>query len=75
VRALRPGAGGLVETPTAGTLRLVTDLDPETLSAELVARVYRRRWQIECFFRGVRCVLGGRKQGTHVRQYRVHFDL
>lgn len=49
-----------VETPTAGTLRLVTNLDPPTLSAELVARVYRRRWQIECFFRWVKCVLGCR---------------
>lgn len=49
-----------VETPTAGTLRLVTNLDPQTLSAGLVARVYRRRWQIECFFRWVKCVLGCR---------------
>jgi hypothetical protein len=49
-----------VETPTAGTLRLATNLDPETLSAELVARVYRRRWQIECFFRWVKCLLGCR---------------
>ena len=49
-----------VETPTAGTLRLVTNLEPQTLSAELVARVYRRRWQIECFFRWVKCVLGCR---------------
>lgn len=49
-----------VETPTAGTLRLVTNLAPEALSAELVARVYRRRWQIECFFRWVKCVLGCR---------------
>ena len=49
-----------VETPTAGTLRLATNLDLETLSAELVARVYRRRWPIECFFRWVKCVLGCR---------------
>jgi hypothetical protein len=49
-----------VETPTVGTLRLVTNLDPATLSAELVARVYRRRWQIECFFRWVKCLLGCR---------------
>jgi hypothetical protein len=49
-----------VETPTAGTLRLVTNLEAATLSAELVARVYRRRWQIECFFRWVKCLLGCR---------------
>ena len=35
-------------------------LAPEVLSAELVARVYRRRWQIECFFRWVKCLLGCR---------------
>jgi hypothetical protein len=49
-----------VETPTAGTLQLLTNLTPEVLSAELVARVYRRRWQIECFFRWVKCLLGCR---------------
>jgi hypothetical protein len=49
-----------VQTPTAGTLQLVTNLVPEVLSAELVARVYRRRWQIECFFRWVKCLLGCR---------------
>lgn len=49
-----------VETPLAGTLQLVTNLEPEILSAELVARVHRRRWQIECFFRWVKCLLGCR---------------
>lgn len=49
-----------VETPTAGILQLLTNLTPEVLSAELVARVYRRRWQIECFFRWVKCLLGCR---------------
>jgi hypothetical protein len=49
-----------VQTPTAGILQLVTNLTPEVLSAELVARVYQRRWQIECFFRWVKCLLGCR---------------
>jgi hypothetical protein len=49
-----------VETPTAGALQLLTNLVPEVLSAELVARIYRRRWQIECFFRWVKCLLGCR---------------
>ena len=42
------------------SLMLVTNLAPEALSAELVAMLYRRRWQIECFFRWVKCLLGCR---------------
>jgi hypothetical protein len=49
-----------VTTATAGTLLLVTNLEVGVLSAELVARIYRRRWQIECFFRWVKCILGCR---------------
>jgi hypothetical protein len=41
-------------------LILVTNLCPEQLSAELVSMLYRRRWQIECFFRWVKCLLGCR---------------
>jgi hypothetical protein len=41
-------------------LILVTNLPPERLSAELVSMLYRRRWQIECFFRWVKCLLGCR---------------
>jgi hypothetical protein len=41
-------------------LILVTNLPPERLSAELVSLLYRRRWQIECFFRWVKCLLGCR---------------
>jgi hypothetical protein len=48
-----------VETAT-NSLLLVTNLPPERLSAELASRVYRRRWQIECFFRWVKCLLGCR---------------
>ncbi len=49
-----------VETATAGTLILAASLAPEELSGGLVARMYRRRWQIECFFRWVKCLLGCR---------------
>jgi hypothetical protein len=45
---------------TAGPLRLVTNLLPEFLSAELVARLYRRRWQVECFFRWLKYLLRSR---------------
>jgi hypothetical protein len=41
-------------------LILVTNMTPEQLSAELVSMLYRRRWQIECFFRWVKCLLGCR---------------
>ena len=42
------------------TLILVTNLCPESLPAELVSMLYRRRWQIECFFRWLKCLLGCR---------------
>ena len=41
-------------------LILVTNLAPEQLCAALVGMLYRRRWQIECFFRWVKCLLGCR---------------
>jgi hypothetical protein len=44
----------------ASALILVTNLGPEQLPAELVSLLYRRRWQIECFFRWVKCLLGCR---------------
>lgn len=39
-------------------LILVTNLAPEALPAELVSELYRKRWQIELFFRWVKCILG-----------------
>lgn len=44
----------------ASALILVTNLSPEQLPAALVSMLYRRRWQIECFFRWVKCLLGCR---------------
>lgn len=44
----------------SGLLLLITNLPPEALSADLIALLYRRRWQIECFFRWVKCLLGCR---------------
>lgn len=40
------------------TLVLATNLDPETLPAALVSQLYRQRWQIELYFRWIKCVLG-----------------
>jgi hypothetical protein len=41
-------------------LILVTNLSPEELPAELVSLLYRRRWQVELFFRWIKCILGCR---------------
>src|SRR5215210_2299749 len=49
-----------IQSATAGALRLVTNIPPEELSAAQVGAMYRRRWQIEGFFRWVKCVLGCR---------------
>jgi len=48
-----------VQTATE-VLRLVTNLGPEELSAGDVAWLYQHRWQIELFFRWVKCILGCR---------------
>ena len=39
------------------TLQIVTDLDIE---AELIALIYRYRWQVELFFKWLKCILGCR---------------
>lgn len=39
---------------------LLTNLGPEELPAALVSLLYRRRWQIELFFRWIKCILGCR---------------
>jgi hypothetical protein len=38
-------------------LMLVTNLTPQALSAAMVSMLYRRRWQIECFFKWIKCLL------------------
>jgi hypothetical protein len=49
-----------VHSATAGELRLVTNLTVENASAELISVMYRRRWQIEGFFKWLKCLLGCR---------------
>lgn len=49
-----------IQSATAGTLRLVTNIPPAELSAAEVGAMYRRRWQIEGFFRWIKCILGCR---------------
>jgi hypothetical protein len=42
------------------SLILVTHQTPEQLPAELVSLLYRKRWQVELFFRWIKCILGCR---------------
>jgi len=39
-------------------IRLVTNLPPEELSAADAALLYKERWQVEYFFRWLKCLLG-----------------
>lgn len=49
-----------VRKPSGTIMRLVTNIPPEQMSARQILTLYRRRWQIECFFRWVKCLLGCR---------------
>lgn len=49
-----------VRSVTAGELRLVTNLEAAEAPAQLVSIIYRRRWQIEGFFKWLKCLLGCR---------------
>jgi len=40
-----------------GPLMLVTNQSPEQMPAELVGLTYRHRWQVELFFRWIKCIL------------------
>lgn len=49
-----------VHSPTAGALRLATNLSADVAPAQLISVMYRRRWQIEGFFKWLKCLLGCR---------------
>jgi hypothetical protein len=49
-----------IRKPSGTLMRLVTNLVPEQMSALQILTLYRRRWQIECFFRWIKCLLGCR---------------
>lgn len=44
----------------SGRIRLVSDCGPERLSAALLGQMYRQRWEVELFFRWIKCTLGCR---------------
>jgi hypothetical protein len=48
-----------VQTPRE-VLLLVTNQDPQQMNAALVAELYHKRWQVELFFRWIKCILGCR---------------
>jgi len=48
-----------IQAPTQRLL-LATNLPVQEASAELIGLIYRRRWQIELFFRWIKCILGHR---------------
>lgn len=41
-------------------MRLVTNMEPAEMSCRDIQTLYRRRWQIECYFRWIKCLLGCR---------------
>ena len=64
-----------VRKPSGTLMRLVTNLTPEQMSCREIQTLYRRRWQIECYFRWIKCLLGCRHwlaqspQGVTVQLY------
>jgi hypothetical protein len=46
--------------PGGTIMRLVTNIGPEQMSCREIQTLYKRRWQIECFFRWIKCLLGCR---------------
>lgn len=41
-------------------MRLVSNMEPGQMSCREIQTLYRRRWQIECYFRWLKCLLGCR---------------
>jgi len=66
-----------VQSATAGVLRLATNLPVADAPAQLISVMYRRRWQIEGFFKWLKCLLGCRhwlaesQRGVTIQLYLV----
>jgi hypothetical protein len=64
-----------LEKKADGEMILLTNVGPDELPAALVVLLYRRRWQIELFFRWIKCLLGCRRwlaesqQGATIQMY------
>lgn len=46
-----------IDTGKGEPLMLATNQTPEQMTAEMASQMYRNRWQIELFFRWVKCIL------------------
>jgi hypothetical protein len=46
--------------PSGTVMRLISNTGPAEMSCRDIQTLYRRRWQIECFFRWIKCLLGCR---------------
>jgi len=46
--------------PSGTVMRLVSNIGLAEMSCRDIQTLYRRRWQIECFFRWIKCLLGCR---------------
>jgi hypothetical protein len=46
-----------IDTDRGEPLMLVTNQSPEQMPADLVSLTYRNRWQVELFFRWLKCIL------------------
>lgn len=49
-----------IRKPSGTVMRLVSNLTPEQMTCREIQTVYRRRWQIESYFRWIKCLLGCR---------------
>jgi len=57
-----------LEKVAGSQMILLTNVGPDELPAALVVLLYRRRWQIELFFRWIKCLLGCRHWLAESRQ-------
>jgi hypothetical protein len=49
-----------VRKPSGVPMRLISNIAPDQMSCQQIKTLYRRRWQIECFFRWIKCLVGCR---------------
>jgi IS4 transposase len=47
--------------PSGTVMRLVTNVSPDQMTCRDLQTLYRRRWQIEYYFRWIKCLLGCRQ--------------
>jgi hypothetical protein len=64
-----------IQAANGQELMLATNQGPQEMPAEMVSLIYKNRWQVELFFRWVKCILGCRhfmaqsEQGVSIQLY------